>query len=153
MMAMRARPAVRQRSGPFVLSARTLLLASGLLAVALGAFILLHEFHSGQVDRVYSIIALIVGGVWLACILLAFGGVRAAIFGAGAIAFVEFGVTSSSQFVSGAGALGTLVKHEGLPVATVAMALVPACAVVSKMAPVRMFLTFKRTWALPRPIF
>src|ERR1700730_18599803 len=31
--------------------------------------------------------------------------------------------------------------------------LAPAWAVVSKMAPVRMFLTFKRTWALPRPIF
>src|SRR5437764_637554 len=31
--------------------------------------------------------------------------------------------------------------------------LLPAWAVVSKMAPVRMFLTFKRTWALPRPIF
>src|SRR6266536_2685784 len=31
--------------------------------------------------------------------------------------------------------------------------LEPACAVVSKMAPVRIFLTFRRTWALPRPIF
>ena len=31
--------------------------------------------------------------------------------------------------------------------------LLPACAVVSKMAPVRMFFTLRRTCALPRPIF
>src|SRR3984893_13657425 len=50
MLAMRASPAVRRAQGPFVLPARTLLMASGLLAVALAAFNLGHELHSTNVD-------------------------------------------------------------------------------------------------------
>jgi hypothetical protein len=96
--------------------------------VALGTFTVLHDFHAGQVDRVYTILALLVGLAWLACIGLGFIGYRFGVFGAGAIAFVQFGVLASTHFVSGPGALGTFVKREGLPVATVAMALVPACA-------------------------
>src|SRR3989442_13997673 len=78
----------------------------------------------------FTAVALVVGAIWLVCIILAFIGLRFGIFGAAAIAFVEFAVVASTHFVSAAGALGTFVKHEGLPVATVAMALVPACAVV-----------------------
>ena len=116
--------------------------ASGLLAVALGAFLLLHELHSGQINGIYTVIALVVGAIWLVCIILAFTGLRFGIFGAAAIAFVEFAVVASTHFVSAAGALGTFVKHEGLPVATVAMALVPACAVVVISAAV--------SWTNPR---
>ncbi len=130
MMTMRARPTGRRVQGPLVLPGRTLLLASGLLALAAGVFTLLHEFHAGQVSGVYTIIAMGVGAIWLACVVLAFFGARIGVFGAAAIAFVEFGVVASTHFVSSAGALGTFVKHEGLPVATAAMALVPACAVV-----------------------
>jgi hypothetical protein len=130
MLAMRAGPAVRRAQGPFVIPARTLLLASGLLAIALGVFTLQHELHSGQVNGLYAIVALIVAAIWLACVVLAFLDVRIGVFGAAAIAFVEFAVVASTHFVSSAGALGTFVKHEGLPVATVAMALVPACTVV-----------------------
>src|SRR3984893_16311350 len=46
---------------------------------------------------------------------------------AGAFAVLDCGGASPSHVESGAGALGTLVKSEGLPVATVAMALLCAC--------------------------
>src|SRR6266550_6405678 len=128
MCRMRATPAVRRRQvGPFLIPARTLMLASGLLAVGLGTFTLLHERHSGQVDVVYMVVALIVGAVWVVCLILAFLGFRIGIFVAAAIAFADFGVTSSSHFESGPGAMGGFVRSEGLPVATVAMGLVCAC--------------------------
>ena len=142
MSEMRARPTIRRAEGPFLLPARVVLLVSGLLAVGLGTFIVLHEFHAGQVSGVYAILALLVGLAWLACIGLGFIGYRVGVFGAGAIAFVQFGVLASTHFVSGAGALGTFVKHEGLPVATVAMALVPACALTVMSAAV--------SWTNPR---
>ena len=133
---MRAGAGVRRAQGPFLLPARVVLLVAGLIAVALGTFTLLHDYHAGQVDRLYTILALLSGLVWLACIGLGFMGYRFGVFGAGAIAFVQFGVLASTHFVSGAGALGTFVKHEGIPVATVAMALVPACALVVMSAAV-----------------
>ena len=136
MSVMRARAVVRRAQGPFLLPARIVLLIAGLIAVALGTFIVLHEYHAGQVDRLYLIIALIAGLVWLACIGLGFQGYRIGVFGAAAIAFVQFGVLASNHFVSGPGALGTFVRHEGLPIATAAMALVPACATVIMSAAV-----------------
>jgi hypothetical protein len=136
MSGMRARPGIRRAPGPFLLPARVVLLVGGLIAVGLGTFTLLHEYHAGQVSSLYTIIALIIGVVWLACIGLGFIGSRIGVFGAGAIAFVQFGVVASTHFVSGPGALGTFVKHEGLPVATAAIALVPACALVVMSAAV-----------------
>jgi hypothetical protein len=142
MSGMRARPTIRRAEGPFLLPARVVLLISGLIAVALGSFTLVHDFHAGQVNLTYTVLALVVGLVWVACIGLAFIGSRFGVFGAGAIAFVQFGVLASTHFVSGPGALGTFVKHEGLPVATVAMALVPACALTVMCAGV--------SWTNPR---
>jgi hypothetical protein len=124
---MQATSLSRRREGPFLIPARTLLLVFGLLAVGLGTFTLLHERHSGQVDAVYMVIGLIVGVMWLASLVLAFMGFRLGIFLAAAFAFIDFGVTATSHFESGAGALGTLVKSEGLPVATGAMSLLCAC--------------------------
>jgi hypothetical protein len=125
---MRATATTARRGGPFLVPARTVLLVSGLIAVGLGTFTLLHERHSGQIDAVYMIIGLIVGVIWLASLVLAFMGFRLGIFLAAAFAFIDFGVTATSHFESGAGALGTLVKSEGLPVATAAMSLLCACA-------------------------
>jgi len=105
------------------------MLASGLLAVGLGTFTLLHERHSGQVDVVYVVVALAVGAVWVACLVLAFLGSRIGVFVAGAIAFADFGVTASGHFESGPGAISTFVRSEGLPVATVAIGLICACVV------------------------
>jgi hypothetical protein len=105
------------------------LLAFGLLAVALGAFILFHELHSKQVDLLYTIVALGVGLVWLACIILGFRGNLIAIVGAGLIAFVELGVVSQGHFATSSGAIGSFVRIEGLPVATALMGLVLACVI------------------------
>ena len=116
-----------RRGGPFLIPARTLLAASGLIAVGLGVFTLLHERHTGQVDAVYMIIGLIVGVIWLACLVLAYRGFRIGIFGAAALGFIDFGVTATSHFEIGPASLGSFVKSEGLPVATVAMGLLCAC--------------------------
>jgi len=116
-----------RRGGPFVIPTRMLLLVSGLIAVALGSFTLLHERRSGQVDAVYLIVGLIVGVIWLASLVLAFRGVRTGIFLAAAFAFIDFGVTATSLFEAEPASLGSFVRSEGLPVATVAMSLLCAC--------------------------
>jgi uncharacterized membrane protein YidH (DUF202 family) len=123
---MQATP-VRRREGPFVIPARTLLLAFGLLAVVLAAFNLFHELHAKQADTLYAAIAIAVGVVWLACIILGFRGSLIGVFGAGFIAFVELGAIGQNHFSSSAGAIGSFVRIEGLPVATTLMGLVLAC--------------------------
>jgi hypothetical protein len=120
-------PLSRRRGGPFLIPARTLLLAFGLLAVALGTFNLFHELHSKQVDALYTIIALAVGIVWVAAIIAGFRGNLIGVFGAGLIAFVELGVIGQGHFSSSAGAIGSFVRMEGLPVAPALMGLVLAC--------------------------
>src|SRR5437879_13617536 len=87
---MRARGMVRRAQGPFLVPARVVLLVAGVIAVGLGTFIVLHEYHAGQVDRLYTIIALIVALFWLACIGLGVPGYRGGRFGAGATALVRF---------------------------------------------------------------
>jgi len=124
---MQASLMTRRREGPFLIPARALLLATGLIAVGLGTFMLLHERHSGQVDALYLIVGLIVGVTWLASLVLAFRAFRIGIFLAAAFAFIEFGVTATSHFEAGAGGVGTFVKTEGLLVATAAMGLLCAC--------------------------
>ena len=113
-----------------MIPARILLLAGGVIAVGLGVFNLLHELHAGLVGRLYTGIALVVAIVWLAAIVVAFAGSRFGAFVAGATAFIEFAVVSSNHFVIGPGALTVFVKSEGLPVASVDMAIVPVCALV-----------------------
>jgi len=139
---MRAIPAVRRTSGPFVIPARFILLIGGLLAIGLGGFNLLHEFHAAQVGRAYAIVALLVGALWLAAIILAFLGSRLAVFAAGLVAFIEFGVIASTHFVVGAVDIDTFWKAEGLPVATVDMALLACCVLVAISAVV--------CWSTPR---
>lgn len=109
---------------------RVILVIAGVPAVALGVFNLLHELHAGEVDRVFAAVALLGLAVWLAAIIVAFAGLRPGVLVAGALAFIEFGLIASSHFVSGPAALGTFVKHEGLPVATVDMTLVVLCTLV-----------------------
>jgi len=122
---LRATP---RRGGPFLIPARALLLVSGLIAVGLGTITLLHEYRSQQVDGVYTIVGLILAVVWFVSLALAFMGFRIGVFAAGALAFVDFGVAASSHFESGTGGISRFVQSEGLPVATVAMALLCASA-------------------------
>ena|SRR2546421_5486038 len=136
MAVMRAGPAIRRRDGPFVLPARVLLLLSGLLAIALALFNLYHELHAKQVDQLYAAVAVIVAAVWLATLIAGFAGSRLAVFFAGAIGFIEFGVIASTHFVVGPADIDTFWKAEGLPVATVDMALIPCCVLVVMCATV-----------------
>lgn len=142
MMAMRASPAGRRAQGPFVTPARLLLLVAGLLSIALGAFNLGHELHSGNVDVIYVVVAVLVAVVWLVSLFLAWRGRRLGIFLAGLIAFVEFGVIAAAHFVTGPWVIDTYVKHEGLPVAAVLIALLPASALTAMAAVV--------SWSHPR---
>ena len=114
--------------------ARFLLLAAGLLSIVLGAFNLGHELHSGNVDVIYVVAAGLVGVVWLVSLYLGSRGSRLGIFLAGLIAFVEFGVIAAAHFVTGPWVIDTYVKDEGLPVATVLIALLPACALTAMAA-------------------
>ena len=127
---MRAGPAIRRRSGPFVIPARVLLLSSGLLATGLALFNLYHEFHAKQVDLIYAVIAVLIAVIWLVALIAGFGGSRLAVFFAGTVAFVEFGVIASTHFVVGPSDIDTFWKAEGLPVAAVDMSLIPACMLV-----------------------
>lgn len=125
-----------------MLPARIVLLGAGVLAVGLGFLNLFHELHAGQVDVIYTTVAVIVGQIWLVSLVVAFLGFRFGVFLAGAVAFIEFAVIASSHFVSGSGALGLFVNKEGLALAAVDMALVPACALVVMSAAV--------CWSNPR---
>ena len=125
---MRASPAVRVARGPFVLPARMLLLAAGLLSVALGSFNLVHELRSTNVDTIYVAVGGVVGFIWLVSLFLAWRSFRLAVFLAGLIAFVEFGVLAAGHFVAAPWEIDAYAKHEGLAVAAVLIALLPACA-------------------------
>ncbi|HEX3628924.1 MAG TPA: hypothetical protein VHW91_00510 [Candidatus Dormibacteraeota bacterium] len=133
---MRSGSVRRQQSGPFLLPARVVLLFSGILAIGLAVFNLVHELHARQVDQLYTGIALAVGLLWLAAVIIAFLGWRSGVFLAALIAFVEFGVIASSHFVSTGATIGSFAKQEGLPVAAVDIALIPVCLLVIMSAAV-----------------
>ena len=120
-------PALRVRQGPLLFPARYLLLVSGLIALALGSFNLYHELHAAQVDTVYTIAALIVFVVWLGSIILGFRGQPIGVFLTGAIAFIQLGEIAQQHFAATAGAIGSFVRIEGLPVAADLIGLVIAC--------------------------
>jgi hypothetical protein len=128
MVTMQA-PARRVRQGPLLIPARVLLLVSGVLAVALGVFNVFHELHAKDVDQTYTIVALAIGVIWLASIVLAFREQPIGVFLAGAIAFIELGAIATAHFTSTAGAIGSYVLKEGLPVAGALIGLVVACEI------------------------
>ena len=127
MVRMQARPALRVRQGPLLFPARYLLLVSGLIALALGTFNLVHELHAAQVDVVYTVVAAGVGVIWLASIILGFQGQPIGVVLTGAIAFIQLGEIAQAHFAATAGAIGSYVRIEGLPVAADLIALVIAC--------------------------
>jgi len=124
---MQARPALRVRQGPLLFPARYLLLVSGVIALALSVFNLFHELHAKQADTVYAAVALAIGVVWLGSIILGFRGQKVGVFLTGAIAFIELGAIAQAHFASTAGAIGSFVRIEGLPVAGALIGLVVAC--------------------------
>lgn len=127
MLGMQARPAGRVRQGPLLFPARYLLLVSGVLALALGIFNLNRELDAKQVDTVYTAVALVVGLVWVASIILGFRGKPIGVFLTGVIAFIQLGEIAQAHFAATAGAIGSFVRIEGLPVAADLIGLVIAC--------------------------
>ncbi|HSO94188.1 MAG TPA: hypothetical protein VLS53_06955 [Candidatus Dormibacteraeota bacterium] len=124
---MSSRSTVRAPRGPFAIPARVLLLAAGIVSIALGAVNLYHERHVSEVDNLYLGVAAAIGILWLISLVLAFRGFKPAIAAAGTIAFVEFGVIGSSHFVTGPAGMSAYVKSEGLSLAPVLMALMVTC--------------------------
>jgi hypothetical protein len=122
-------PSNRGAQGPFLIPDRVLLLAAGLLAIALAAFNLPHELHSTNVDILYTAVAVVVCLIWLASLALAWRGNRLGVFVAGLIAFIEFGVIAAAHFVTAPFDIDVYANKEGLAVAGVLIALLPACAV------------------------
>jgi hypothetical protein len=111
-----------------------LLLVAGLLSVALGAFNLGHELHTGNVDIIYVVVGGLVGVVWLVSLYLAWRGSRLGIFLAGLIAFIEFGVIAAAHFVTAPWDIDIYSKHEGLALAAVLIALLATCALTAMAA-------------------
>jgi hypothetical protein len=116
------------------LPARVLLLAAGVLAVALASVNLYPERHSTNVDIYYTVVAGLIYVIWLASLVLAWRGVRIGVFLAGLIAFIEFGVIAAGHFVSAPYDIHILSLHEGLWTATVLMSILPACALTAMAA-------------------
>lgn len=124
-----ARPA-RPALGPFLLPARVVLAIGGALAIGLSAFNLFHEFHAAVVDRTYLVAAIAIGLLWIIATIFAVAGWRFALLASALLAFIDFGVIASSHFVSTGSTIGSFAKQEGLPVAAVDMAVIPACMLV-----------------------
>src|SRR6266702_4169892 len=124
MLRMQARPAGRVRQGPLLIPGRVLLLFSGLLALALSVFNLFHELHAAEVDRNYTIVALAIGVVWLASIILAFRGQPVGVLLTGALAFIDLVVacvlTVMAAIVCWGHASGSSRRRETLPLLIVA---------------------------------
>jgi hypothetical protein len=120
--------------GPFLIPDRVLLVAAGGLAIALAGFNLPHELHSTNVDLLYTVVAALVCLVWLGSLALAWRGNRLAVFIAGLIAFVEFGVIAASHFVTAPYDIDVYAGKEGLALAGVLIALLPACALTMMAA-------------------
>lgn len=124
---MRSGSTLRRAPGPFAISARSLLLSSGLFAITLGALNLYHEAHLREVDNRYIGIAVAIGAIWLGSLVLAFRGVKFGLVLSGTISFLEFGIISSSHFVTGPSGMSPYAKSEGLSVAPISMTLLSMC--------------------------
>jgi len=131
---MRASPVGRRAQGPFVIPARTLLLVAGVLSVALSAVNLVPELRSTNVDIYYVVVAGLIYLIWLASLVLAWRGSRAGILLAGLIAFVDFGVIAAGHFTTAPFDIHVYSLREGLWVAALLMAILPATALTAMAA-------------------
>jgi hypothetical protein len=118
---------VRRPRGPFPVPARALMLGAGTASIALGAINLFHERHVAEVDNLYVGVATFVGLVFVISLLFGYRGVKAGIALTAAIAFTEFGIISSSHFVTGPAGMSAFVKSEGITAAPVLMTLMVTC--------------------------
>lgn len=117
-----------------MIPARTLLLVAGVLSVALSAVNLVPELRSTNVDIYYVVVAGLIYLIWLASLVLAWRGSRGGILLAGLIAFVEFGVIAAGHFTTSPFDIHVYSLREGLWVAALLMAILPACALTAMAA-------------------
>jgi hypothetical protein len=115
---------------------------AGGLTAGLGLFNLAHELHSTNVDIIYVVIGGLVAVVFLLSLLFAWRGLRLGTLLAGLIAFIEFGVIAAGHFVTAPWDIDVYANHEGLLVAGVLLALLPASAMTTMAAIV--------CWSQPR---
>ncbi|HVH64676.1 MAG TPA: hypothetical protein VM674_01470, partial [Candidatus Acidoferrum sp.] len=131
---MRAELADRRRDGPFLISARGLLLITGIVSLSLAVVNLPFERRSTNVDTLYVSVAGVVALIWLVSLVLAWRGSRLGAFLSGLIAFVEFGVIAAAHFETAPWDIDVYANHEGLWLAGVLIALLPSCALTMMAA-------------------
>jgi hypothetical protein len=118
-----------RRRGPFILSARLVFVASGLLAIAMGLVHLFDEVQRTEVDVFYAVVAAIVSQLWLLSLFFAWRGNQLALALAGFLAFAEFGVQASTHFAIGVYAVEFLTPSRGIGFPVNLMLLEVACAI------------------------
>jgi hypothetical protein len=128
MFAVQA-PTTSRRSGPFVLPARIVFVSTGLLAIAMALLHLFDEVQRTEVDVFYAVIAVIASQVWLFSLYFAWRGSRLALVFAGLLAFVEFGIQTSTHFAIGVNAVEFLAPTQGIGFTVNLLLLEVACAI------------------------
>ena len=115
----------------FAIPARTVVVFSGLVAIALGLLHLVDEVQRGETRATLIWVAVLLAGVWLLSLFLIWRGNRVALLVAGTIAFAEFATQGLNHFVSGGSIdLGALARTRGLPAAIALLFLGPSCLIM-----------------------
>ena len=118
-------------SPPFAIPARTIVVSSGAIAVALSVLHLVDETQRGEANGLFLVAAVVLGAIWLLSLFVIWRGSRAGLLVAGVIAFAEFAVQGLNHFVSGGSIdLGALARTRGLAAAITLLLLGPACLVM-----------------------
>ena len=129
MTAVRASSARAPRTGPFVISPRVLLVASSLLAIAMGLLHVVDELQLNQVGTAYAAVAVVVSLAWLVSVFFTFRGSRIALTIGALIAFTEFATQAVSHFTAGPQGLSSVISSRGLGFAVTLLLLEPACVI------------------------
>lgn len=124
----------RAAAGPFLLPTRGLIPLLGAIAFVSGGLHLADELHRGEVDRLYAVTAGLVWLLFAGSVIGAYFGRKPAILAAGVLAFIVFGLQTSTHFVPGANAISDLTRKEGFGFAIPLLALVVSCALVAIFA-------------------
>jgi hypothetical protein len=122
-------PSKPHRRGAFLLPARVVFVATGVLAIAMGLVHLFDEVQRAEVDVFYAVAAVIVSQLWLLSLFFAWRGNQLALAFAGLLAFAEFGLQASTHFAVGLYAVEFLTPSRGIGFPVNLMLLEVACAI------------------------
>lgn len=129
MSTVRVRSARAPVAGPFVISPGVLLVASSLLAIAMGLLHLVDEVRLNLVDNPYAVVVVVASVAWLVSLFFALRGSRIALTVTALIAFAEFATQAISHFVAGPQSLSSVISSRGLGFAVTLLLLEPACVI------------------------